>query len=223
MSQDRSTRYLNWPAWPVHTARDVCDVLQIARYNEALLQTFPHPPPALPGYMTFFDPGLSVFALVRNPAVHYRNPPGETYDFSLLQWVDLETMRECPPLLLEEAPCYRQICMEVEDTLNRYYIYQLPFLDERDEVPKVRVVMTAVVVHYLLTGQRLFADYMVRCLEGELNPILSKDTTDPLFIDCRERWAVGPFPHRNGLDLRTIGDTSISVGYGPGLGMARKL
>lgn len=139
-------------------------------------------PKTLPGFVTFFDPGWSIS---RTPF------PNQSLLPTNKMWSDVE---------LEEQPQYRQLRMTaVPDSFNKTFPEQQTLLPTDEEVPCARVVIVGMVIHFLATGERLFADRVVRCSD---------------ISSCGRRLCVGHFD-RDGLHFYNswdnVRDTIISL------------
>jgi hypothetical protein len=110
-------------------------------------------PPARDGFVTFFDPGWSILRLrerVVGKGIFYPQT-----------WYDNE-----PFAKYEDQPRYRQLQMEaVKNSLSKTFAEQQALIPPVAEIPTARVVLTAMVIHFLATGERLFSDYWVRCVD----------------------------------------------------------
>ena len=139
---------------PVYDVRTVEKLLGF-QYSVAEFDSIGKQPDALPGVVTFFDPGWSILVLRKVVAakgtIFY--PQG---------WYDVE-----PFASLEEQPRYRQLrTNEVTDSFSKTFAEQKTLLPADDEVPFARVVVMGMVIHFLATGgERLFPKYFVRCID----------------------------------------------------------
>lgn len=132
---------------PVHDAVRVASLLDIVYTDKRLLADFGPPPPALDGYVTFFDPGWSILRL--REAVKDR---GEGI-FYPQNWYDAEAFANA-----EAKPGYRQLRMEaVPDSFRKWFSEQQTLLTADEEVPPARVVIAGMVIHFLATGERFLA------------------------------------------------------------------
>ena len=129
---------------PVYAAPTVARLLGRGLHSLADLR----PPPAVvEGFITFWDPGLSIVSLwdlVGN--------------FSTSEWYLDERFA-----LVEDAPQYRQVRPTVPGSCGKTYDEQLALLSPDEEVPMARIVVTALIVHFLATGERLLPDVYARC------------------------------------------------------------
>ena len=138
---------------PVYDAQTVGSLLGIT-YTEDELAGFGPPPDPLPGFVTLFDPGWSVIRLRKAVSAQ-----GQV--FFPQDWYDRE-----PFAALEAAPRYRQVrATPVPDSLRKTFDEQLTLLPGGEEVPPARVVVAALVTHFLATGERLLPDVWVRCAD----------------------------------------------------------
>ena len=138
---------------PVYNARCVSKLLHVVCNNERLT-SFGPPPDALPGFITFFDPGLSVLGL---------RVVLEFLDKQLLfdHWYIIESFAK-----FAEEPRYRQLQIEaVKDSFGKAFAEQQTLVPPGEEIPTARVVLTAMAIHFLATGERLFSDHYVRCVD----------------------------------------------------------
>lgn len=138
---------------PVYDARAVKKLFSIFYTGQKLSAI--GPPDALPGFLTFFDPGWSILHLRRFCADKSRI-------FYSQDWYDDE-----PFAKRTDEPCYRQIRMEaLEGSFNMNFDEQWRLLPEAEEIPSARAVVTGMVIHFLLSGQRLFEKCHVRCSDN---------------------------------------------------------
>jgi hypothetical protein len=135
---------------PVHDAASVVRLLDLS-FHEEVLRTFGPPPDPQRGFVTFFDPGWSILELRASPSVIRRGVFGQQ------SWYDSE-----PFASLREPPAYRQLLMEPEEDMPGYPITELP---QGEHVPSARVVITALVLHVLATGEPLLPDLYARCAD----------------------------------------------------------
>lgn len=113
------------------------------------------PKPKEARYLTFFDDGLSILEL--RDAMKGRNI------FSDQSWYgDEEFARK------KEEPQMRTICMDAWPySFNMKYKEQLALLPKYHNVPKARQVVMGMALHFLSTGERLFENYYVRCIDKD--------------------------------------------------------
>lgn len=65
-----------------------------------------------------------------------------------------------------EEPRYRQLQIEaVKDSFGKTYTEQQTLVPPGEEIPTARVVLTAMAIHFLATGERVFSDHYVRCVD----------------------------------------------------------
>src|SRR5439155_982570 len=103
---------------------------------------------------TFFDPGWSVLTL-RAAVADQRGI------FNPLSWYDRE-----PFALTGDGPRYRQVRTQpVPGSARKTFAQQVALLAQGEEVPTARMVLAAVVIHFLATGQRLLPNVYVRCAD----------------------------------------------------------
>lgn len=101
-------------------------------------------PGSVEGFITFFDPGLSILDLRAVVA-----SKGNT--FCPQDWYDNE-----PFTHRDEAPRYRQVRLRpFPDSFRKTFAEQQLLVPDGEEVPSARVMVTALVVQFLATGQRL--------------------------------------------------------------------
>ncbi len=137
---------------PLYDARCVGKLLGIS-FTEEEIAAFGPPPEPREGFVTFFDPGWSV--------LHLRNATRNDRVLCWQEWYNAEEFATA-----EEAPRYRQVRLgEVPGSLRRTFAEQRALLGEEEEVPRARVVLTCVAVHFLATGERLFRYVWVRCAD----------------------------------------------------------
>jgi hypothetical protein len=75
----------------------------------------------------------------------------------------------------QEKARYRQIrTTVVEKTIGKWFEAQMLFVPETEQVPLARQVVMGMVVHFLLTGQRLFPAHSVRCADSASTYLLSE-------------------------------------------------
>jgi hypothetical protein len=119
------------------------------------LSSYGSPPPGLNGYVTFFDPGCSLLTLrkvIRGVGI-----------IRSQDWYEYE-----PFAMLEEQPRYRQLQMEaVKDSFRKTFAEQQALVPPDADIPRARVVVMAMAVHCLASGERLFFDYCVRCQDKD--------------------------------------------------------
>jgi hypothetical protein len=75
----------------------------------------------------------------------------------------------------------------VPDSFGKTFAEQLALLPPDEEVPSARVVVMGMVIHFLATGECLFQDHLVRCLDVEWDGdrlIVGNSASDRLFVDC---------------------------------------
>ena len=138
---------------PVYDASTVARLLGIT-YTEDQLNTFGPPPDPLDGFVTFFDPGWNILKL-RTAC------EGKGRIFYPQSWYEPEPFAQT-----EDFPRYREVRGKpVLDSTRKAYAEQLKLLPEGEEVPPARVVLAALVTHFLATGERLLPDICVRCAD----------------------------------------------------------
>jgi hypothetical protein len=143
--------------WTRLTALRVAELLGIQYTAEELAGLGP-PPEPLPGFVTFFDPGLSGAALRDHAVVRERTLLCplmwyEKYDWSKRQ----------------DTPRYRQLRVPVPGSFRRTFSEQLGMLVPDEEVASTRSVSMLLVIHALATGERLLSDRWVRCADEGLD------------------------------------------------------
>ncbi len=158
---------------PVYDVRTVEKLLGF-RYSVAEIDSIGKPPDALPGFVTFFDPGWSILQL-RKELIHRGNI------FYAQHWYDNKSFAK-----LEERPSHRQLRMnEVTDSFGKTFAEQQTLLPLDEEVPLARVVVMGMVIHFLATGDRLFAKHYVRCaneLSGGSRVFVGYFASDGFFV-----------------------------------------
>ena len=140
---------------PVYDARTVNELLLLS-YIAEQINDFGPPPTALPGFLTFFDPGWDILHLRR-----FCKDRGRI--FANLDWYEDEAFANGT-----ERPQYRQIRLEaVADSFKKNFVEQQRLLPENEEVPSARAVCMGMVILFLLNGQRMFEHYYVRCSDKD--------------------------------------------------------
>jgi hypothetical protein len=138
---------------PIYNDRRVCEMfgLGIEWHFRAFGAIVPR---ALSGFLTLFDPGWSL--------LHLRNFCADKGKiFSEQDWYNDEAFAN-----LAEKPRYRQIRLEaVDGSFNKSFDDRQRLLPPNEEVPSARVVCMGMVIHFLLSGQRLFERVVVRCAD----------------------------------------------------------
>lgn len=158
-----------------HDARRVNDLLSLG-YTEEQLTAFGPPPACLHGFLTFFDPGWDI----RRLHSHCEQEKKEGVFF--YKWYDGQNFAT-----RQEEPGYRQIRTEaVEESFNKTFASQKALLPDTEEIPSARQVAMGMVVHFLVTGFRLFPEYYVRCIDKD---------------DHGRRLRLGSFDSRMGLGI----------------------
>jgi len=173
---------------PVYDVRTVEKLLNF-QYSVAEFDSIGKPPDALPGFVTFFDPGWSIAQLRKEVA-------DRATIFYPQDWYNNLSFAK-----LEEPSRYRQLQMDaVKDSFGRNFAEQQSLLSPDDEIPTARVVVMGMVIHFLATGERLFPNCCVRC-------------ADETSSDYRYRVLVGYFD-RGGLDVHSCWDDGRDSGVG---------
>ena len=140
---------------PVYAAWQI-NALFCLGYTEEQITAFGPRPDALPGFLTFFDPGWDILRLRRFCACKGKI-------FLIQDWYDREAFAK-----VTDEPQYRQLHLEaVDGSFNKNFDEQRRLLPETEEIPLARVVVMGMVIHFLLSGQRLFETYYVRCLHKD--------------------------------------------------------
>jgi hypothetical protein len=148
-----ATKNTSAPSYPLEVVVDLFNI----RGDEILRVITSVPPPnPLPGFVTFFDPGWSIVrlraAVAKQGTIFYSQ-----------SWYDRE-----PFANLDESPRYRQLRMTAApDSFCRTFAEQQTLLPADEEIPSARVVVMGMVIHFLATGERLFADDWVRCVDKD--------------------------------------------------------
>lgn len=139
-------------AGPTYDAAAISSLLNLG-YSKRALRRFGIPPGPVPGFLTFFDPGWSLLRLRR---YGWRNGipfPQEWYDHE-------------PFAKVQARPRYRHLRLApVPESLGKTFTFQQDCLLAGEVVPRARVVITAMVVHFLATGERLYRPQKVRCVD----------------------------------------------------------
>jgi hypothetical protein len=136
----------------VYDGRRVNELLVLG-YSEHLIYCAGNPPKPRQGFITFFDPGWSILQL--------RESGLGKCMFKPQQWYNGESFAE-----RKEQSCYRQLHLEpVNDSFDKTFVEQQQLLSADEEVPSARVVVMGMAIHFLATGERLFFDYCVRCVD----------------------------------------------------------
>jgi hypothetical protein len=179
------------PLGPVFDAEQVHQLFHHCSYpHPDALQKIGAPPPALPDYVTFFDPGYSIARLEVSyegmfPAIFSTfNSTWRTWDADedFMHWKD--------------APCYRQLRMKPLDQSHSQCV--LPSGSE--ELPSARAVVMGMVLCQKLTYRRLFPRRYIRCAN---------------VLPNGNHVHVGVF-HRTGFEIREFpDDTDMPVGLAP--------
>lgn len=141
---------------PVYDALTVAELFGTGYSKEELAALGKSPDP-LPGFVTFFDPGMSILRL--HAAVR-----GKGSLFAAQDWYH----KYQPFAVLEEKPCYRQLRMDaVQNSFGQTLSEQSKLLAKEEEIPLARVVVTGMVIHFLISGERLYPKYWVRCRDRD--------------------------------------------------------
>lgn len=147
---------------PVHDVRTVAKLFHLD-YTEAELAAFGQPPAPRPGYVTFFDPGWKAFKFRYFPhhALFLELKSPEQYPHLGLMWAGKTAYK------LEEKPQYRQLRMgPVKHSLGKIFQEQCVLLSPDEEIPPLRQVVAAFVIHSALTGEDLFSPWCIlRCAD----------------------------------------------------------
>lgn len=147
---------------PVHDAQTVARLFHLG-YTKAELAAFGPPPSPRSGYVTFFDPGWKIHKFCHfwdHAAFLELELPKQYPDVAML-WVGKTTH------IQEEKPRYRQLRMgPAQETFGKRWDEQCALLLPDDEVPLLRQVMAAFVIHYALAGETLFPHWCtLRCAD----------------------------------------------------------
>lgn len=143
---------------PVYDAEMVARLFEIG-YTKEELAAFGKPPDPLPGFVTFFDPGMSILRV--HTAVRERGSL-----FAAQDWYH----KYQPFAELEEKPRYRQLRMDaVQHSRGQTLVEQKKLLATGEEIPYARVVVTGMVVHFLITREPLYPTYWVRCRDRDVD------------------------------------------------------
>jgi hypothetical protein len=138
---------------PVYNAAKVSQLFSLG-YEYSDMLAFGQPPAQCPGFLTFFDPGWDILRLRR-----FCGCKGKI--FTVQDWY----LRQRFATTTDE-PQYRQLRLEALDgSFTIAFDYQLRLLPETEEVPLARAVVMGMVIHFLLSGGRLFERYYVRCAD----------------------------------------------------------
>jgi hypothetical protein len=138
---------------PVYDANAVAHLINV-RFGNAELANFGNLPLAINGFITFFDPGLSIVELRARV---------DSKLFYPQDWYNSE-----PFAKLEGPPCYRQVRMQaVKNSFGKTFVEQQALVAPDEEIPTARVVLMGMAIHFLATVDRHFpADY-VRCVDWD--------------------------------------------------------
>jgi hypothetical protein len=153
----RMVEVLKAPRGIIYDARAVNALFSLGYLDEEDINALDPPPEALPGFLTFFCPNWNILRL-RNFCADKGNM------FSDEDLYDREAFA-----MKTEAPRYRQIRLEAVGgsfgkTFRNQQLLQL-MRPENEEVPTARVVIMGMVIHFLLSEQRLFENVLVRCAD----------------------------------------------------------
>jgi hypothetical protein len=134
---------------PVYDAATVNRLLGLC-CNDGEITAYGPPPTPLPGFVTFFDPGCGIITLRALLCGRV------TFDLDFIN--DGE-----PFTAAREDAAYRQMRMEpLPGSIGKEFGIQMALQPRDETVPSARAIVTAMVVHFLATGERLFPDYWVR-------------------------------------------------------------
>lgn len=101
----------------------------------------PPQPPAFPGYLTYWDCGISIRELIRKK-------PG-AFDRHATPWVN-----DHPLAKASDSWRWRQLKLRAADP-GKTFDEQAKMLSRDDEIPLTRELVAYLVVHFLATGERL--------------------------------------------------------------------
>lgn len=136
---------------PVYDFRTVNELLCLG-YSEKHLTSIGSPPAALPGYITFFDPGWNI-----NEIRRYAKDKARIFGFQT--WYN-----DQPFAQMHEASRYRQLQMTaIPDSFGKIFAEQQALVPPEDEIPSARLVLTMIAIHFLASGERLFSNRSVYC------------------------------------------------------------
>ena len=139
-------------AGPTYDAAAVSSFFGL-QYPKQGLRQFITPPIPLPGFLTFFDPGWTLLRLRR-----FGRKKGIPFP---QKWYEHE-----PFAKVHARPCYRHLRVApVSGSLGKTFTFQQDGLLAGEVIPRVRVVITAMLVHFLATGERLYRPEKVRCID----------------------------------------------------------
>ncbi len=143
------------PNAPVYDAHKVHELIGIYSNADVIgVRRNIQPPGGASGFVTFYDPGWSI--LVLRKMIECR---GRVFCPQI--WYD-----DQPFAKLEERPHYRQLQMEpLKESFGKPFAELQALVPPYMEIPAARVVLMGVVVHYLATGEGLFRDCWVRCVD----------------------------------------------------------
>ena len=141
---------------PVYDVETVARLFDIG-YSKEELAAFGKPPDPLSGFVTFFDPGMSILRV--RAAIRERGGI-----FAAQDWYHkYQSFAE-----LEEKPRYRQLRMDaMYHSRVQALSEQKKLLAMGEEIPHARVVVTGMVVHFLITREPLYPTYWVRCRDRD--------------------------------------------------------
>lgn len=126
------------------------------------------------GAYTFYDPGISLVDLSDLWLVRRKS-------LMLAQdWYEQD-----PWAQRKNSPQHRHLRIPVPDSFNKNFSEQVVLLSPEEEVASVRTVATFLILHFLVTDQRLLADHCVRCSDtdsGGLRVCVGSFDRDGLFV-----------------------------------------
>lgn len=120
---------------------------------QALIGKAVRAPQGRKGYLTFYDPGLSIVDLRDRLQKKKVFAPDQS-------WV------ECHPFSkVRTPPQWRQLRLTPLDCMGETFAEQVKHLPHGEEVPPARVIVMGMVLHFLATGDWLFSHCFVGTAE----------------------------------------------------------
>jgi len=131
---------------PIYDAASAIQLLNSTPSKEEVA-AFGPPPAPRKGFITFFDPGWSIIQLTTVRGVLYRD-----------WWYAPDHFAQATG-----CPRYCQVRMEcIPGSYGKTFNDQVALLPKEEEVPVARQVLTALILHFLRTGERLLPQQFVR-------------------------------------------------------------
>ena len=111
----------------------------------------PVPKTKEPRWLEFYDPGLSINEMREMFPDFFYSKLGDG-------WYDNEEFAE-----EKDKPQGRKISLEIiEGSLNKSFEEQKKMLPKGQEVPTARILISAILLHFLNTGEKVFEEYWAR-------------------------------------------------------------